>query len=152
MLQTATTVLNNMSYPKLLMNATQALSPADIRRSIADLIGQDRLLEADALSSEALKRFPRSEDTLVARALVTQIRHDWPAASASLEDLIALQGPATQAVNWGQWVRVLRCMGDDARAMSVAAQGLATHPKDAQLQEEFSALQRVGITPVLKVA
>jgi hypothetical protein len=83
---------------------------------------------------------------------VTQIRHDWPAASASLEDLIALQGPATQAVNWGQWVRVLRCMGDDARAMSVAAQGLATHPKDAQLQEEFNALQRVGITPVLKVA
>ncbi len=134
------------------MNATQALSPAAIRRSIADLIGQDRLLEADALSYEALQRFPKSEDILVVRALVTQIRHDWPAASAVLEDLIELQGPATQAVNWGQWVRVLRCMGDDARAMSVAAQGLATHPKDAQLQEEFNALQRVGITPALKAA
>jgi hypothetical protein len=43
-------------------------------------------------------------------------------------------------------------MGEDARAMSVAAQGLATHPKDAQLQEEFNALQRVGITPALKAA
>jgi hypothetical protein len=43
-------------------------------------------------------------------------------------------------------------MGDDARAMTVAAQGLATHPKDAQLHEEFSVLQRVGVKPALKVA
>jgi hypothetical protein len=49
-------------------------------------------------------------------------------------------------------VRVLRCMGDDARAMTVAAQGLATHPKDAQLQQEFNALQHVGVKPALKAA
>lgn len=152
MLQAAPSVLNNMSYTKLLMNATQALSPAAIRRSIADLIGQDRLSEADALSSEALQRFPKSEDVLVVRALVTQIRHDWPSASATLEDLIALQGPATQAVTWVQWVRVLRCMGDDARAMTVAAQGLANHPGHTALLDEFNALQRVGVSSARKAA
>jgi hypothetical protein len=29
---------------------------------------------------------------------------------------------------------------------------LVTHPKDAQLQQEFSALQQVGFKPALKVA
>jgi hypothetical protein len=29
---------------------------------------------------------------------------------------------------------------------------LVTHPKDAQLQQEFSALQQVGVKPALKVA
>jgi hypothetical protein len=99
-----------------------------------------------------MQRFPQSEDILVIRALVTQVRQDWPAASAALEKLICLQVHATQAVTWGQWVRVLRCMGDDTRAMTVAAQGLATHPNDAQLQQEFRALQQVGVKPTLKVA
>jgi hypothetical protein len=43
-------------------------------------------------------------------------------------------------------------MGDDTRAMTAAAQGLATHPKDPQLQQEFNALQQVGVKPALKVA
>jgi hypothetical protein len=110
------------------------------------------LAEADLLSHEALQRFPQSEDILVIRALVTQVRQDWPAASAALEKLITLQGHAAQAVTWGQWVRVLRCQGDDARAMSVTAQGLANHPKDTQLLAEFNALQQVGVKPALKVA
>lgn len=152
MLQTAPTVLNNMTYAKLLVSASQALSPTAIRRSIADLIGQDRLSEADALSCEAMMRFPKSEDILVVRALVTQIRHDWHAANATLENLIALQGQATQAVTWSQWVRVLRCMGNDARAMSVAAQGLANHPGHSALIEEFNDLQQLGFSPVQKAA
>jgi hypothetical protein len=36
--------------------------------------------------------------------------------------------------------------------MTVAAQGLATHPQDAMLQNEFNALQHVGVRPALKVA
>lgn len=152
MLHAATTLTSNTSYSALLTIASQELSPTKIRQSIADLVGQNRLSEADSLSKEALQRFPQSEDILVIRALVTQVRQDWPAASTALEKLIALQGHAAQAVTWGQWVRVLRCMGDDARAMTAAAQGLATHPKHPELQEEFSALQRVGIAPALKVA
>lgn len=152
MLQAAQAFLAKTSYSDLLTSATQELSPAKIRQSIADLVGQNRLADADLLSHEAMQRFPQSEDILVIRALVTQVRHDWPAASAALEKLISLQGHASQAVTWGQWVRVLRCMGDDTRAMTVAAQGLATHPKDAQLQQEFNALQQVGVKPALKVA
>ena len=154
MLHTAPAFLAKTSYSALLTSATQALSPAKIRQSIADLVGQERLTEADSLSSEALQRFPLSEDILVIRALVTQVRQDWPAASAALESLIGLQGHAAQAVTWGQWVRVLRCLGDDARALTVAAQGLATHPQDAQLLGEFTALQQLGAKPAmaLKVA
>lgn len=152
MLHAAPAFLAQTSYSAVLTSATQALSPTKIRQSIADLVGQNRLTEADALSFEAMQRFPQSEDILVIRALVTQVRHDWPAASAALEKLIALQGHATQAVTWGQWVRVLRCTGDDSRAMTAAAQGLATHPQNPQLQEEFDSLQRVGVAPALKAA
>jgi hypothetical protein len=148
----APAIKGNLSYSALLTSATQELSPAKIRQSIADLVGQNRLNDADLLSHEALQRFPQSEDILVIRALVTQVRHDWPAASAALEKLITLQGHATQAVTWGQWVRVLRCQGDDARAMTAATQGLANHPQDPQLLAEFNALQQVGIKPALKVA
>lgn len=152
MLHAAPAFLLKTSHSSLLASATQELSPAKIRQSIADLIGKNLLAEADLLSHEALQRFPQSEDILVIRALVAQVRHDWPAASATLEKLIALQSHAAPAVTWGQWVRVLRCMGDDARAMTVATQGLATHPKDPHLQEEFAALQRVGVKPALKAA
>lgn len=152
MLQAAPAFLTKSSYSALLSSATQELSPAKIRQSIADLVGQNRLAEADALSNEALQRFPNSEDILVIRALVSQVRHDWPAASAALERLLTLQGHAAQSVTWAQWVRVLRNLGDEARAMTVAAQGLATHPQDLQLQEEFTALQRMGVKPALKVA
>ncbi len=152
MLHAAPAFLAKTSYSALLTSASQELSPAKIRQSIADLVGQNRLAEADLLSHEALQRFPQSEDILVIRALVTQVRQDWPAASAVLEKLINLQGHAAQAVTWGQWVRVLRCQGDDARATSVAAQGLANHPQDSQLLAEFNALQQVGLTLALKVA
>ena len=152
MLHAAPAFLAKTSYSALLTSASQELSPAKIRQSIADLVGQSRLTEADLLSHEALHRFPQSEDILVIRALVTQVRQDWPAACAALEKLLTLQGHTAQAVTWGQWVRVLRCQGDNARAMSVAAQGLANHPQDPQLLAEFNALQQVGVKPALKVA
>ena len=152
MLHAAPAFLAKTSYSALLASATQELSPAKIRQSIADLVGQNRLVDADLLSHEALQRFPQSEDILVIRALVTQVRRDWPAASAALEKLISLQGHAAQAVTWGQWVRVLRCLGDDARAMSAAAQGLACHPQDKLLLDEFHALPRVCTKPTLKAA
>ena len=116
------------------------------------MVDQNRLADADLLSHEALQRFAQSEDILVIRALVTQVRKDWPAASVALEKLITLQGHAAQAVTWGQWVRVLRCMSDDARAMTATTQGLANHPQDPQLLAEFNALQQVGVKPALKVA
>jgi len=152
MLHAAPAFLAKTAYSALLTSATQELSPTKIRQSIADLVGQNRLSDADLLSHEALQRFPQSEDILVIRALVTQVRQDWPSASAALEKLITLQGHAAQAVSWGQWVRVLRCQGDDARAMSVVTQGLANHPQDPQLLAEFNALQQLGIKPALKVA
>jgi hypothetical protein len=152
MLHAAPAFLAKTSYSALFTSATQELSPAKFRQSIADLVGQNRLTDADLLSHEALQRFPQSEDILVIRALVTQVRQDWPAASAALEKLITLQGQAAQAVSWSQLVRVLRCMGDDSKAMTVAAQGLDTHPLDAQLQQEFNALQHLGVKHELKVA
>jgi hypothetical protein len=152
MLHAAPAFLAKTTYSALLTSASQELSPAKIRESIADLVGQNRLTEADLLSHEAMQRFPHSEDILVIRALVTQVRQDWPAASAALEKLTDLQGRVTQAVTWIQWVRVLRCMGNNTRAMTIAAQGLANHPHHPALQEEFNALQHSGVKPSLKVA
>lgn len=152
MLRATPTQFVQPSYSALLSLATQELSPSKIRQYIADLVGDNRLEEADALSLESLKRFPKSEDILVIRTLVCQIRQDWPSASVALETLINLQGHASPAANWTQWVRVLRCMGQSERAMSAAAQGLATYPQDGALQEAFLSLQQAGIQPALKVA
>lgn len=140
MLQAAPAFLSKTTYSALLNSASQDFSPVKIRQSIADLVGQDRMAEADALSHEALQFFPQSEDILVIRALVTQVRQDWPAANAALEKLIAVQGLGAQALTWSQWVRVLRCQGDDVRAMTVAAQGLANYPQDPLLLDAFKAL------------
>lgn len=148
----APTVFAKPSHSALLALATQELSPTKIRQSIADLVGQNCMEEADTLSAEALKRFPKSDDILVIRALVCQIRQNWPAASTALEKLIDLQGHATPATTWVQWVRVLRCNKDSERAITAAAQGLANHPNDPALQEAFLSLQQVGIQPNLKVA
>ena len=148
----APTVFAKPSHSALLALATQELSPTKIRQSIADLVGQNCIEEADTLSSEALKRFPKSEDILVIRALVCQIRQDWPAASTALEKLIEMQGHATPATTWGQWVRVLSCNSENERAMTAATQGLAHHPNDLALQEAFLALQQRGIAPALKAA
>lgn len=152
MLLAAPTFFAKPSHSALLALATQELSPTKIRQSIADLVGQNRIEEADTLSFEALKRFPKSEDILVIRALVCQIRQDWPAASTTLEKLIDLQGHATPSTTWGQWVRVLRCNGENEKAMTAAAQGLANHPNEPALLEAFLALQKAGVQPALKVA
>ncbi len=152
MLLAAPTFFAKPSHSALLSLATQELSPTKIRQSIANLVGQNHMEEADTLSAEALKRFPKSEDILVIRALVCQIRQDWSAASKTLEKLIDLQGHATPATTWGQWVRVLRCNGDNERAMTAAAQGLANHPNDLALQEAFLSLQQAGVQPNLKAA
>ena len=83
MLLAAPSFFAQPSHTALLSLATQELSPTKIRQSIADLVGQNQMEEANTLSFEALKRFPKSEDILVIRALVCQIRQDWPAASAA---------------------------------------------------------------------
>jgi tetratricopeptide (TPR) repeat protein len=152
MLHAAPTQFAKSTHSALLALAAQELSPGKIRQSIADLVGQNRVEEADTLSLEALKRFPKSEDILVIRALVCQIRQDWPAAADVLEKLINLQSHAAPAATWEQWVRVLRCTGDNERAMTAAAQGLANHPNASALQEAFVSLQQLGIRPALKVA
>lgn len=152
MINVASVQLTPTPFSALLTSACQELSPSKIRQSIADLVRQNCLKEADALSREALGRFPHSEDILVIRALVTQVVHNWDEASEALEKLIVLQGPQAQAVTWSQWVRVLRCQGDNARAMNVAAQGLANHPLHPQLLEEFNTLQRASLKSALKAA
>ena len=96
MLQAAPKSVSPLPYSALLSRASQELSPVKIRESIAELVGQNRLDEADLLSHEALVRFPQSEDILVIRALVAQVRHDWSAASDALESGQVVSGVGGQ--------------------------------------------------------
>ena len=54
MLRAAPAFLAQSSHGALLAMATQELSPTKIRQSIADLVGENRLQEADTLSFEAV--------------------------------------------------------------------------------------------------
>lgn len=152
MLQAAHSSLASTSYSALFHSATDNLSPAKIRQSIADLVAQNRLPEADRLSLVALEHLPESEDILIMRALVTQVRQDWPAADAALEKLLTLQGPKAQAVTWVQWVRVQRCKGQLHRAFNTAMQALKHHPAHPAITTELAELELMGLGEQSKAA
>jgi hypothetical protein len=110
-------------------------------------VSQHFIADAKLLTQKVLQRFPQSDDSLIIRTLVTQVGQDWYDASTVLEKLISLQGQATQAVTWGQWLRGMSCQMVDVRVMTVTTQGLADHPQEPQLLAEFNALQHIGVKP-----
>jgi hypothetical protein len=107
-----------------------------IRMAAADLFRQGRLAEADLLTYEALQQYPDSEDVLVMRALICEVRHDWAMAASVLERLVRLQGQGAPAETWCHWVRVLRCQGHLERALAVATEALSHHPLHTVLTTE----------------
>lgn len=120
------------------------LTPLGFRVACAHLVAHDRLDEADTMALAGTVRFPYSEDTLVMRALVAEVRQEWDIAGLALSTLLALQGDDAPAETWRHWIRVLRCQGDDTLARRAADEAMGRHPEDAGLLQEAEAL---GLVP-----
>ncbi len=131
------------SVPATLPVALQipaVLTPLGFRVACAHLVAHDRLDEADVMSLAGVVRFPYSEETLVMRALVAEVRQEWDIASLALHTLLRLQGADAPAETWRHWVRVLRCLDDTEGAREALREALAHHPDHPLLLEEAPAV------------
>lgn len=124
-----------------LKSEASRFSPSDIRQSIADLVMNDQLNMADALSAAGLSIYPESEDILAISALLAELRQEWQLAGELLAQLIELQAERTPAMTWVHYIRVLRCQCNPAQALVSAEAALSLHPDNAQIQTEAHELR-----------
>lgn len=115
-----------------------------LRFEAADLFRQGRLEEAHALTLQAMHQYPDSEDVLVIRALICEVRQEWYEAATVLERLVSLQGDHAPVQSWCHWLRVLRCDGQTDMALKVALQGMKQHPGHPILASELAQLEALG--------
>ena len=134
------------------ISSTSHIECQNIRFAAADLCRQGRLAEAELLTREALQHHPDSEDVLVIRALISEVRHDWASAAAALERLLQLQGTAAPAESWCHWVRVLRCDGQLDAAFETAIKALQHHPAHPLLASELAQLEAMGVVAERRAA
>jgi hypothetical protein len=116
-------------------------SAAEIRQTMADLVGTDRVDLANALAAAGQSLYPESEDILAMSALLSEIQQDWTSAEELLRKLVQVQGDAATPFTWRHLIRVLRCQCEPGKAMQAAQQALAQHPNDELLQQELVSLQ-----------
>jgi hypothetical protein len=122
--------------------ATQ-FSPADIRKTIAELVSRDKLVLANALSDAGLSLYPDSQDILAISALLAEIQRDWGTAETLLEQLVELQGPTPPAASWRHLIRVQRCHCEFGKALRSAEKAVGQHPDNAELAQELGDLKAV---------
>ena len=118
-------------------------SAAEIRQTMADLVAADQIPLANALAAAGQSLYPESEDILAMSSLLAEIQQDWTAAEELLHKLVEAQGEAATPLTWLHLIRVLRCQCEPGKALQAAQQAMAAHPTDANLREEFLALQEL---------
>lgn len=127
-------------------------TPTEIRQTIADLVAKDQLTLANALSDAGLSLYPQSEDILAISALLAEIQRDWSNAEQLLEQLIEQQQQVATPFAWRHLIRVQRCHCEPGKALRSAEQAVRHHPHDADLAEEFAALQAMAREQTLLAA
>lgn len=120
--------------------STANLTPPQVRVLASSWVEQGHLEQAALLVSSALQENPKNEDLLVIKALICEVRHDWPGACSALQDLIELQAHQAPSETWCHYVRVLRCMNLPELALEAAAMGLKQHQGHPVLMHEFNVL------------
>jgi len=110
-------------------------SPVKVREWVAELFEQNHHTLAMALAEAGLALYPDSEDVLAIAALAAEVQQDWQHSRELLEHLIKVQAGNTPAQVWHHLVRVLRCEGQNQKALSVAQQALRQHPSSTDLQQ-----------------
>lgn len=120
--------------------ADPGLAPPAIRVEVAKLVATHHVAEAERMLNDGLRRFPDSEDLLVMRALMAEMRLDWPTADVTLQRLLSVQGNQAPVASWLHWVRVLRCMQRPDRAREAMHMALKHHSQDEALRVEATEL------------
>jgi len=127
----------------LTLREVSKFTAAEIRQTMADLVGNDRVDLADALSAAGLSLYPDSEDILAMSALLAEIKRDWTTAEQLLTQLMTQQGQNTTPFTWRHLIRVLRCQCEPGKALLMAKQAMTAYPEDDILRDEFLSLQEL---------
>lgn len=136
------TLLSQAAHSAMsLTGVVSEFTPAEIRQTISDLVAQDKLNLANALSDAGLSLYPQSEEILAISALLAEVNNDWPQAEQLLLQLIAVQGSVTSPMAWRHLIRVQRCHCEPGLALASAEQATKAHPHDQDLAQELSDLR-----------
>lgn len=127
----------------LTMREVSRFTAAEIRQTMADLVGSNHIELADALSAAGLSLYPESEDILAISALLAEIKRDWTTAEQLLTQLMTQQGQHTTPFTWRHLIRVLRCQCEPGKALQMAQKAIAAYPEDDILRDEFLSLQEL---------
>jgi hypothetical protein len=136
-------ISQSVSGQMLTVREVSRFTAAEIRQTIAELVGADHIALADALSAAGLSLYPDSEDILGISALLSEIKQDWTTAEQLLTQLLTQQGDQATPFTWRHLIRVLRCQCEPGKALAVAKQALTAYPDDTTLKDEFLALQEL---------
>jgi hypothetical protein len=134
-------ISQSVSGQMLTVREVSRFTAAEIRQTIAELVGADHISLADALSAAGLSLYPDSEDILGISALLSEIKQDWATAELLLTQLLTQQGDQATPFTWRHLIRVLRCQCEPGKALVVAKQAMSAYPDDVTLNDEFLALQ-----------
>lgn len=115
-------------------------SPSEIRETISQLVGEDRLDLASALGEAGLALYPQSEDILAISGLMAMLQEDWEAAVGHLNELVVLQGDAAPITSHLMFIRALRCALEPAAALSAVMLAHEQYPNHPELVNEFEAI------------
>jgi hypothetical protein len=127
----------------LTMREVSRFTAAEIRQTMADLVGSNHIELADALSAAGLSLYPESEDILAISALLAEIKLDWTTAEQLLTQLMNQQGQHTTPFTWHHLIRVLRCQCEPGKALLMAKKAISAYPEDEILSNEYLALQEL---------
>ena len=116
-------------------------TPDQIRQTIAELVAQNRVDLADALSAAGLSLYPDNEEILAISALLAEMRQDWLTAGQLLQQLIEVQDGRSPVSTWQHWIRVLRCLVEPAAAMHAVDCALQIYPDHPALLDEKQSIQ-----------
>ena len=123
-------------------------SPDEIRRTISNLVAEDRLDLAHALGEAGLAIYSKSEDMLAMCSLLAMLREDWVYAVTLLNELLELQGSRAPVTTHLMFIRSLRCALEPAAALSAVMIAHEHYPNHPDLEVEFQAISaQLGIKP-----
>lgn len=143
MLQAATLPLTPDPALSMPADGIFETTPSTLRERAAQLVGEGRTDDASRLIDDGLQSHPKDEHLLVMRALLCEVKRDWPGADHALQQLVEVQGYLAPAETWSHWVRVQRCRGHLDRAWTTVNRALQLHPHDELLQSEHDTLQTI---------
>ena len=145
MSQLVSELMLEANFGRMLSDSSVArFSPLEIRDAIQQLVLEERLDMANALSDAGLAIHPNQQELIAIASLVSIIRQEWVRSIELISDLMRLQDGNVQPFTHLMLVRALRSNLDLAAAFEAVVTGLTQYPGNPDLLAEKESLLCMG--------